>query len=97
MKIIFESEFEKTQLTTGYCPGDIGLKELRLTDKRCCGSSGTEVCKECWEKAVEMKVKDYRKDAESIICSGRVIESEFFDILVEELAKKLEEDDKKCP
>ena len=46
---------------TAYCPGDIGLKELRFEDKRCCAPPNfpnMKVCTECWEKAVEMEIKE---------------------------------------
>ena len=44
---------------------------------------------------MKVKDKDYRKEAEKMISSGSVIKSEFFDILADELAKQLEEDDNK--
>ena len=44
---------------------------------------------------MKVKNKDYRKEAEKMISSGSVVKSEFFDILADELAKRLEEDDNK--
>ena len=44
---------------------------------------------------MKVKDKDYRKEAEKMVSSGSVIKSEFYDILVNELAKQLEEDDNK--
>ena len=91
MKIIFESEKEKKALCKGLGTGVVCPSELNL-DESC-----NKNCVGCWKRALrnmEVKEKDYRKDAESMIRSGRVTESEFFDILVDELAKKLEEDDK---
>lgn len=92
MKIIFNSEEEKTELTTRLCPKDIGLNNSNY-----CESGVLDGCVRCWENVVEMEVKkpDYKKEAKDMICSGRVVESKFYDILVEELAKKLKEDDKK--
>ena len=44
---------------------------------------------------MKVKEKDYREEAEKMIYSGDVVTSKFYDILVEELAKQLKEDDKK--
>ena len=60
MKIIFDSEKEKTYAIERYCPEDVLPEELRLTNKRGCSTQNSpnmEMCKECWEKAVDIEVK----------------------------------------
>ena len=95
MEIIFDTEKEKDDLckVLGYsnysnkCPSYFDLDE-----------SCSRNCITCWKRALhnmKVKDKDYRKEAEKMISSGSVIKSEFFDILADELAKQLEEGDKK--
>ena len=92
MEIIFDSEREKDDLcrslaTAGRCPA---LSDFNQSCNR--------MCVECWKRAfrnMKVKDKDYRKEAEKMISSGSVVKSEFFDILADELAKQLEEDDNK--
>ena len=92
MEIIFDTEKEKNMLckilaVSDKCPASLNLSQS--CDKR---------CDECWKRSFRnmgVKKKDYRKEAEKMICSGDIVKSEFFDILVEELAKRMEKDDKK--
>ena len=92
MEIIFDSEKEKDDLcrslvTAGRCPALFNFNQ-----------SCNRTCVECWKRAfrnMKVKDKDYRKEAEKMISSGSVVKSEFFDILTDELAKQLEEGDKK--
>ena len=92
MEIIFDSEREKDDLckVLGYgnkCPSHFDFDESCSID-----------CITCWKRALhnmKVKDKDYRTEAEKMISSGSVIKSEFFDILADELAKQLEEDDNK--
>ena len=92
MEIIFDTEVERDKLCeilalTNRCPAALNFSQF--CDKN---------CSKCWKRAfrnMKVKDKDYRKEAEKMISSGSVIKSEFFDILVDELAKQLEEDDKK--
>ena len=92
MEIIFDTEKEKDDLcrslvTAGRCPALFNFNQ-----------SCNRMCVECWKRAfhnMKVKDKDYRKEAEKMISSGSVIKSEFFDILVNELAKQLEEYDNK--
>ena len=94
MEIIFDTEKEKNMLykilaVSDKCPASLNLSQSCA--KRCDIS-------ECWKRAfrnMEVKKKDYRKKAEKMICSGDIVKSEFFDILADELAKQLEEDDNK--
>ena len=61
MKIIFDSEKEKTYVIERYWPEDVLPEDLRLTKKRGCSmqnSPNMEMCKGCWEKAVDMEVKE---------------------------------------
>ena len=92
MEIIFDTEKEKDKLCeilalTNRCPAALNFSQF--CDKN---------CSKCWKRAfrnMKVKEKDYREEAEKMISSGSVIKSEFYDILVNELAKQLEEDDKK--
>ena len=92
MEIIFDTEKEKDKLCeilalTNRCPATLNFSQF--CDKN---------CSKCWKRAfrnMKVKEKDYREEAEKMISSGSVIKSEFYDILVNELAKQLEEDDKK--
>ena len=92
MKIIFDTEVERDKLCgilalTNRCPAAFNFSQF--CDK---------TCSKCWKRAfrnMKVKEKDYREEAERMISSGSVIKSESFDILVEEVAKQLKEDDKK--
>ena len=92
MEIIFDSKREKNDLCkvlscSNKCPSHFDLDESCNRD-----------CLICWKRAfrnMKVKYKDYRKEAEKMISSGSVIKSEFYDILADELAKQLEEDDNK--
>ena len=92
MEIIFDTEKEKDDLcralaTAGRCPALFNFSQF-------CDKS----CSKCWKLAfrnMRVKEKYYREEAERMIYSGDVVTSKFYDILVEELAKQLKEDDKK--
>lgn len=92
MKIIFDTEKEKDDLcralaTAGRCPSAFNFSQF--CDKN---------CSKCWKRAfrnMKVKEKDYREEAERMIYSGNVVTSKFYNILVDELAKQLKEDDKK--
>ena len=92
MEIIFDTEVERDKLCgilalTNRCPAALNLSQL--CDKN---------CSKCWKRAfrnMRVKEKDYREEAEKMIYSGDVVTSKFYNILVEELAKQLKEDDKK--
>ena len=92
MEIIFDTEKEKDDLcrslvTAGRCPALFNFNQ-----------SCNRMCVECWKRAfrnMKVKDKDYRKEAEKMISDGTVVKSGFYDILVNELAKQLEEDDNK--
>ena len=53
MKIIFDNELQKTRLMTSICPDDV-LLDNPITGNKCNGDH----CRECWEKAVEMEIKE---------------------------------------
>ena len=92
MKIIFDTEKEKDKLCeilalTNRCPATLNFSQL--CDKN---------CSKCWKRAfrnMRVREKDYREEAEKMIYSGDVVTSKFYNILVDELAKQLKEDDKK--
>ena len=92
MEIIFDTEVERDKLCeilalTNRCPATLNFSQF--CDKN---------CSKCWKRAfrnMKVREKDYRNEAEKMISSGSVIKSEFFDILADELAKQLEEDDNK--
>ena len=92
MEIIFDTEKEKDDLckVLGYsniCPSHFDLDESCSRD-----------CLTCWNRAfrnMKVKEKDYREEAVRMIYSGNVVTSKFYNILVDELAKQLKEDDKK--
>ena len=92
MEIIFDTEKEKDKLCeilalTNRCPAAFNFSQL--CDKN---------CSKCWKLAfrnMKVKEKDYREEAEKMIYSGDVVTSKFYNILVEELAKQLKENDKK--
>ena len=92
MEIIFDTEKEKDKLCeklkiNNRCPAALNFSQF--CDKN---------CSKCWKRAFRnMKVKEkvYREEAEKMIYSGDVVTSKFYNILVDELAKQLKEDDKK--
>lgn len=93
MKIIFDSEEQKKSFFyaldnhnphTVLCPREFGFISL------CEGP-----CSDCWKEHIDITVRDYKKQAEKMISDGTVVKSRFYDILVNELARQLEEDDNK--
>ena len=92
MEIIFDTEKEKDDLCrvlvlANRCPAALNFSQF--CDKN---------CSKCWKRAfrnMKVKEKDYREEAERMIYSGNVVTSKFYNILVDELAKQLKEDDKK--
>ena len=92
MEIIFDSEREKDDLCKSLVTA--GRRPALFDFNQSCN----RMCVECWKRAfrnMKVKDKDYRKEAEKMISSGSVIKYGFYDILVNELAKQLEEDDNK--
>ena len=58
MKIVFDNEWEKTRLLTGWCPSDIGLNDA----VDCNGVvNGISVCAKCWEAATTLEVAEEKE------------------------------------
>lgn len=98
MKIIFDSEEQKNlffhtldnfNLPAGLCPRNFGFANFGFVNF-CSGS-----CSECWKSHIKLEVRDYKQQAEKMISDGTVAKSEFYDILVGELAKYLKNEDQK--
>ena len=85
MKIIFDSEEQKEAFfKLLYCCRPCCPDKLYLND-HCEGI----LCHDCWKKAVTMEVRDYTTRAKNMISSGEVVKSEFYNILVQQLADDL--------
>ena len=58
MKIVFDNEWEKTRLLTGWCPSDIGLNDAVDCEQ---GDADIDICTKCWEAATTLEVAEERR------------------------------------